>query len=222
MPSCSRKYPVAVLSDPGKPTEPLDISGCDPALLIQQLEMMLTIRYAEDQISDWATDGSARRLPVRQTCAVGEPALLEAQYDLLDRSIEDDILPTASHLSLGVTAYGALARGLLTGKYSRDSRFPENDRRHRLAHFSDAAWKVNSDVIERLRLVSESCRRSMSQVAIRWVLDHPAVDCIVIGAKNTMQIDSNVDILNWSLTDGDRAMLAPVRRSCTPTCNDNE
>lgn len=60
MPPISNKDLVDVLSDPGNFTEPLNISGCNPSLLINQLEMMLIIRYAEDQISDWAADGSAK------------------------------------------------------------------------------------------------------------------------------------------------------------------
>lgn len=138
---------------------------------------------------------------------------LEVKYSLLDTSAELDMFPWAQTHGVGIFAYGVLAQGLLSGKYDSDSEFELTDRRHRLEHFKRSSWATNEPILNRLAAVSSRYGKPMSQVSIRWVLDHPAVSSVIIGAKTPKQLQSNVSALMWRLMNQDRVFLTGKQRA---------
>ncbi|BCV20674.1 aldo/keto reductase [Moorella sp. Hama-1] len=144
-------------------------------------------------------------MEANRICKLGA---IEILYNLVNRECETDVLPIAQALGLGVLAYGALAQGLLTGKYTRTSVFDQTDRRHRLWHFSPEAWPVNQRLLKRLSRVAASYGKTLAQIAIRWVLDQPGVTAAIVGAKSPEQVDANVGALHWSLSEDERQFLA--------------
>jgi aryl-alcohol dehydrogenase-like predicted oxidoreductase len=145
---------------------------------------------------------------VERAHAVLPLAALELQYSLLDRAAEQDLLPLAGRLGIGVLAYGPLAQGMLSGKYGRASRFGADDRRHRLPHFAGERLEEAVAVVERLREEAERLGRTPAQLALRWVLEHPAVRCAIAGAKSPGQVEGNLGALGWEPPVGFRDVLA--------------
>ena len=145
---------------------------------------------------------------IREAHRVSNLAAVELPYSVIDRRVEADTLPCCLELAIGVLAYGTLAQGLLTGKYGPGARFGQEDRRHRLPHFHGASLIENLKTVDRLRQIGERYGKSPSQVAIRWVLEYPAVSSAITGAKSLAQIENNVGASGWSLTERDRQYIA--------------
>jgi aryl-alcohol dehydrogenase-like predicted oxidoreductase len=135
-------------------------------------------------------------------------AAVELQYSLIDRRFGAGVLPHCKDHGIGVLAYGTLAQGLLSGKYGSSTVFGTDDRRHRLPHFQGEALGRNLSLVERLKRVGEPHHRSPSQVAIRWVLDHPAVCGAIVGAKSPVQVKENVGATGWRLEEEEWAYIA--------------
>jgi aryl-alcohol dehydrogenase-like predicted oxidoreductase len=157
---------------------------------------------------------------VRRAHAVLPLAALELQYSLLDRGAEAGLLPLARELGVTVLAYGPLAQGLLTGKYGAGARFGANDRRHRLGHFRGRGLERALEVVGRVCAAAERLGRTPAQVALRWVLDHPAVSCAIAGAKSPAQVEANAGVAGWRLPPEMREALAgfePVDAGALPS-----
>ncbi|MHB9002030.1 MAG: aldo/keto reductase, partial [Thermoanaerobaculia bacterium] len=95
-----------------------------------------------------------------------------------------------------------------SGKYTAQTVFAEDDRRHRLDAFKEPALSRALNAVARLRDVAAAHGKTEAQVAIRWVLDQPGVTAAVVGAKSVQQIESNAGAIGWRLSDDDLRRLA--------------
>ncbi len=119
-------------------------------------------------------------------------ATLQVDYSILNRTPEADILPYCQAHNIGVIVRGALAMGILTGKYDADTRFPEGDFR-RSWHENPAEQAIYlADLVRVEKLASLANGRSLAQVALQFTLAHPAVTTVIPGAKNRHQMRDNV------------------------------
>lgn len=145
---------------------------------------------------------------IREAHQAADLSAVELPYNLIDRRCEAEVLPLCRELGLAVIAHGPLAQGLLTGKYDLNSRFGQDDRRHRLPHFQGKALVEHLRIVDRLKEVGERHQRSPAQVAIRWLLDYTSVTCAITGAKSPPQIEDNVGAVGWSLAQDECRYLA--------------
>ena len=114
---------------------------------------------------------------------------VENEYSLLERGIERDILPAADRLGIGVLPYFPLASGLLSGKYRRGERGPENARLHgREPEHDDERFEV----IEGLTALAAEHGVGLVDVAIGTLAAQPAVSSVIAGAMNPEQVRANV------------------------------
>ena len=132
-----------------------------------------------------------------------EISAIECPYNLIEWKDSHDLLRYAKTQGLASFSYGPLVQGLLSGKYTSNSQFNVNDRRHRLPQFSENSWIRNSVILSALSKVSLKYEKSISQCAIRWVLDSGLVDSVIFGAKSRVQVAHNVEALDWTLADTD-------------------
>jgi len=134
--------------------------------------------------------------------------IVELQYNLVDRISEEELLPYCRTEKINVFAYGALAQGLLTGKYDASTTFEKDDRRHRLPHFQPNFIKKNLQILDKLKTIGDRYGKTLSQVAIRWILDNPSISAAIVGAKTPYQTEMNLGALEWQLTSEERAYLS--------------
>jgi len=156
--------------------------------------------------------------------AVGHCTVSSAQtlYSLIDRTAENDVLRFCKERNVGVLVYGALAHGLLTGKYMPGAEFPANDRRSRLPTFTPGGLADKYPVIKQLQYAAARYGVTPAQVAIRWVLENPAVSCVVTGVKTSRQIEENVGALGWQLSQEDRESITRVASTMTESSSSVE
>jgi aryl-alcohol dehydrogenase-like predicted oxidoreductase len=134
---------------------------------------------------------------------------LQAPYSLVDRGIEGELLSCCARFEMGVVAYNPLAQGLLSGKFGPEVRFGSDDVRNRSKYFQPGEFEKNLRVVTRLRKVARHYGKTPAQVALRWVLDHPLLTCVIPGIKKPEQIEENAGAATgWELARQDREWLA--------------
>jgi aryl-alcohol dehydrogenase-like predicted oxidoreductase len=129
--------------------------------------------------------------------------LLQIEYDLLDPTAEDALLPAAIAKNVGVMVRTPLARGLLTGKFPPGQPIPAEQQWRRPR---GDQLQLRLERIEELRFLERS-GQTLAQAAIRFVLAHPGVHCAVPGARTVEQLEANVPAADADLTADERARV---------------
>jgi aryl-alcohol dehydrogenase-like predicted oxidoreductase len=115
--------------------------------------------------------------------------VVQVEYSVLNRRAETEILPYLADHGIAAVLRGPLQKGLLTGKFTSDSTFPDEDVR---ADWPEQPWyRRDLERVERLREL-ERPDATVGQLALRFVLDHPVVSSAIPGAKTPEQVDANV------------------------------
>jgi aryl-alcohol dehydrogenase-like predicted oxidoreductase len=141
---------------------------------------------------------------------------IQPPYHLFRRDIEGGLLRYAQARNIGVLAYGPLAHGLLGGTISTTTTFGADDWRSRSPAFTGPGFARNLEIVARLRRFAADRGATISQLAVAWVLAHPAVQVAIVGARTPAHLDENVAALDLTLssddlTDIEEIMDAAVR-----------
>jgi aryl-alcohol dehydrogenase-like predicted oxidoreductase len=140
---------------------------------------------------------------IRRACAVRPVSDLQIEYSLISRGIEDEILPVCRELGVGVTAYGVLSRGLLSGHWSPDRDLPANDFRSRAPRFRRENIERNLELVDALRAVATEKDVTVAQLAIAWVLSRGEDVVPLVGARRRDRLEEALGTLELELTPGD-------------------
>ena len=144
---------------------------------------------------------------LRRAHAVHPIADLQIEYSLLSRGIEDDILPTCRELGIGITAYGVLSRGLLSGHWTKDRALPPGDFRAHGPRFSGDNLARNLALTEALREIAEAKGVTVAQLAIAWVLGRGDDIVPLVGARHRDRLTEALGALDVTLTAGEVARV---------------
>ena len=139
--------------------------------------------------------------------AVAPLHVVQSPYNLFERAIEKDVLPYARRQGLTVLAYGALCRGLLSGRMRRDTRFLGDDLRQTDPKFQPRRYQQYLDAVAALdRLAHERYGRNVLALAVRFILDQgPTI--ALWGARRPDQLAPIDDVLGWRLDDETRVAI---------------
>ncbi|HEX2467583.1 MAG TPA: aldo/keto reductase [Solirubrobacterales bacterium] len=132
---------------------------------------------------------------------------LQIEYSLLSRGIEAEILPTCRELGIGVTAYGVLSRGLLSGHWSRDRETAPGDFRSHAPRFSEENIDRNLELVEVIRAVAEAKGATVAQLAIAWVLSRGEDVVPLVGARTRERLAESLGAVEVELSDEDLAAI---------------
>lgn len=139
-------------------------------------------------------------------------------YHLLDRTIEREMIPMAQSYGIGIIPWSPLARGFLTGKYTRGEPIPGDSRfgsdagrgaaflRRRDLHFTDRAF----DLLDFVQNIAAEKGCSASQIALAWVNSKPGITSPIIGPRTMAHLVDNIGATDIGLTDDDHAGLDAV------------
>ena len=123
-------------------------------------------------------------------------------YNLFEREIEADVLPYCRAHSLTTLAYGALCRGLLSGRMRPDTEFAEDDIRRTDPKFQAPHYTRYLKAVERLdRLARERYGKRVIHLAVRWLMDQPGVSIALWGARRPHQLDAVNGALGWNIDE---------------------
>ncbi len=144
---------------------------------------------------------------IRRAHAVHPVADLQIEYSLLSRAVEADVLPTLRELGIGMTAYGVLGRGLLSGHWSAGRVAGPGDMRAISPRFSSGNVEHNLALVEALRGIAEGKGCTVAQLAIAWVAAQGADIVPLVGARTRERLAEALPALALDLTADDLAEI---------------
>ena len=145
---------------------------------------------------------------IRRAHAVHPIVDLQIEYSLIARGIERDILKTCRELGIGITAYGVLARGLISGHWSKDSGKTGKDYRLMTPRFQGANLDANLALVEQLRAIAAEVGATPAQVAIAWVAAQGKDIVPLVGARRRDRLTEALGAAKVTLTPAHLAALA--------------
>lgn len=124
-------------------------------------------------------------------------------YNLFERGVEKDVLPTCREHKIGTLTYGALCRGLLGGRYAKDATFPQGDLRRWDPKFKPDKFPQYLKAVERLKKLAEQKECSVAQLAIAWTAQQPGVSCALVGARDSKQAKENAGAAGFTFSENE-------------------
>jgi aryl-alcohol dehydrogenase-like predicted oxidoreductase len=178
----------------------------------------------EDVEEGWATfaaikeQGLVRHIGVsnfdvaqlRRAQAIAPVETLQPPYSLLERAVEDEILPFAQSEGIGVVTYSPMASGLLTGAMTaeRVAALPVDDWRKHDPRFQEPQLSRHLALVGRLQEVADRHGATAGAIAVAWALHHPAVHGSIVGFRRPEQVEALAIAGNLELSDDDLATIA--------------
>ncbi|MGQ5259650.1 aldo/keto reductase [Micromonospora sp. ZYX-F-536] len=142
----------------------------------------------------------------------GRARFISAQnhYNLLQRSVETEVIPACERFGLGMLPFFPLANGLLTGKYRRGAQPPAGSRLSGGGRYAERFAAADWDTIEAIEAYAAERGLTMLQVAIGGLAAQPAVSSVIAGATTPEQVHANAAAGTWEPTDEDLAALRAI------------
>jgi aryl-alcohol dehydrogenase-like predicted oxidoreductase len=180
-----------------------------------RLDSTVPIEDTVGAIADMVKAGYVRHIglsevgadAIRRASAVHPISDLQIEYSLISRGIEEDILPACRELCIGITAYGVLSRGLISGHWSK-AREGEPGFRANAPRFQGANLDTNLALVEAIRGIAKGIGASVAQVAIAWVVSQGPDIVPLIGARRRDRLAEALGALNVKLSADDLTKLA--------------
>jgi aryl-alcohol dehydrogenase-like predicted oxidoreductase len=144
---------------------------------------------------------------IRRAHAVHPISDLQIEYSLLSRAVEADVLPTLRELGIGLTAYGVLGRGLISGHWSAERSAGPEDGRAVSPRFATGNVEHNLALVEALRRVAQNKGCTVAQLAIAWVAAQGHDIVPLVGARNPERLAEALPATELHLTPDDLAEI---------------
>ena len=179
-------------------TDYLDIYFChryDPDTEVAEVVRAMEDLIRQGKILYWGTSvWSAGQIERANADAdhfgAYRPVVEQPRYNMLDRHIEDDIMPTCRHHGLGLTVWSPLAQGLLTGKYNNG--IPEGSRGATTKWLEGDMTEQNINRVKKLASLAADHDLTIAQLALAWILRLDEISCAIIGATRVEQLEENI------------------------------
>jgi aryl-alcohol dehydrogenase-like predicted oxidoreductase len=125
----------------------------------------------------------------------------QVPYSMINRTIEKDVVPQAVAKKMSIIPYSPLQRGLLTGKIKRNHKFNAGDTRENNRFYKpDNIDRVNT-FLQQIKPIADDYSVSLTQLVINWTTRQPAMDCVLVGARDEKQVQENVKSLSFKLKE---------------------
>ncbi len=146
---------------------------------------------------------------IRRIQVIHPVASLQPPYSMLERGIEEELLHYCSANNIGIIVYSPMQKGILTGRFTRErvQNLPQDDHRHEDPRFQEPELSANLKLVEGLRSIAERSDRTVAQLAIAWVLQHPELTAAIVGARHPSQIEETVAAGDLMLSEEDIAAI---------------
>jgi aryl-alcohol dehydrogenase-like predicted oxidoreductase len=187
-------------------TDVIDLYQChwpDPSTPIEE-----TI----GEMAKMKTEGKIRAIGVsnfdaaltQKAQSVAQIASNQVPYSLLNREIENELVPFCLEKDIGILAYGPIGGGILSGKYKEKPKFRKNDARTFFYnYYEEPLWSKAQALLKELEKIAKRHGRPIAQLAINWVCHQPGISSALVGARNPEQAEANAAAGDWQLSSED-------------------
>jgi aryl-alcohol dehydrogenase-like predicted oxidoreductase len=138
---------------------------------------------------------------LEQSLTVRHVDSLQPPYSILRPKVEQELLPYCQEKGIGVVAYSALTSGLLSGNYTYDTKFEANDWRSRNAAHTGENLRKNVDRADKLKVIAARHNLTLPQLAIAYILAHPALTSAIVGVRKPSHILSVLPAADVTLSE---------------------
>jgi aryl-alcohol dehydrogenase-like predicted oxidoreductase len=154
---------------------------------------------------------------LKECMALRRVDIVQYGLNMFDRRMNKEIFPYCLEQGIGVMIFSPLASGLLTGTFTKDMAFGGNDWRAKGGMpqlqgilFAEGSFQRNVQVVDELKPIAARLGKRMPHLALRWVLSNPAVSVPLMGIRAVEEVEDNMGVLGWTLTDADIAEIDGV------------
>lgn len=138
-------------------------------------------------------------------------------YNLLERGIEQDVLPFCHKEGITTLVYGVLCRGLLTGRMNLNTQFKGDDLRKIDPKFQPPSFGHYLKAVKALDQFSKDrYGKSVLELSVRWAMDQPGVSVVLWGARRPQQLDPIEGVMGWSLNQGALSLIDQILEQNIP------
>lgn len=182
----------------------------DPLVPIEETAAAMQELYRQGKIrAIGVSNYSAKQMDIFRQAAPLH--VVQPPYNLFERQIEQDILPYASSYNLTTLTYGALCRGLLTGRMKPDTQFTGDDLRKIDPKFQQPRYGQYLEAVAQLeRFARERFNKGVLALAVRWLLDQSGVSVALWGARRPDQLEPVDEIMGWTIDDESRKIIDQI------------
>lgn len=124
----------------------------------------------------------------------------QVPFSMVNRGIEQDVVPYCIENHKSILAYSPMERGLLTGKMQPGQQFGEGDHRAGLKFFKDENIRRTNTFLEKIKPLADEKNATLGQLVIRWTIEHPGITVALVGARNAEQASQNAKAIEVKLS----------------------
>jgi len=140
---------------------------------------------------------------------------VQSKYNILERDIENELIPCCIKHGIGLIPWGPLAGGFLSGKYKKGDEYrpqPQNRRPDKVFFdlYKGIMTEKNWERLETLKDFAKSKGHKISELAISWLLSHPFIPTVIVGVSKPEQLDENLKGVYWKLTQKELAQIEQI------------
>ncbi len=180
----------------------LDLYFChrfDPTTPVEETMQTLSDMVAAGKIlyfgvSEWSPVQLCKAFSAVKDLHLRPLSVIQPQYNMVDRYIEDEIVPLAAEHGAGIVSFSPLAQGLLTGKYRKGQPLPAGSRATHQAdkQINNLLTDENLTKVEALQTIADGMNVPLSVLALAWILRLPQISSVITGASKPEQLETNV------------------------------
>lgn len=201
-------------------TDYVDIFYChraDPETDLEETMRALDDMVAQGKvlytgISEWPSQTIKQAMTIQDEFRLRKLRASQPAYNLLNRSIEDEVLPLCQAHGIGTIAFSPLAQGILTGKYRSGEPWPKDSRASNPAVGRSIQRFLTPKALQQaqqLQHLADAHGLSLTHMALAWILQQPGISGLIIGASRPQQVRDNLEALNVNLSS---ELLAQIDR----------
>jgi aryl-alcohol dehydrogenase-like predicted oxidoreductase len=137
-------------------------------------------------------------------------AVIQSEYNMLNRKLEEEIIPYCRTYDVGLVPYLPLAGGFLTDKYKRDQPAPAGSRGESSPYVQGFMKPEVFDITEKLGAWAQAKGHALNELAQAWLMAQPKVCSVISGATKLEQVEANVKAADWVLTETDLKEISEI------------
>jgi aryl-alcohol dehydrogenase-like predicted oxidoreductase len=131
----------------------------------------------------------------------------QVPYSMVNRKIEEEVVPLCIKKNIGILAYSPMQRGLLTGKIKPGHKFNEGDTRPSTPYYKEPNLTKILTIVDKMRPVAENHNATVAQVVLNWTMNRPGITCVLAGARNSEQVLENTGAVGFKLLGEETALI---------------
>jgi aryl-alcohol dehydrogenase-like predicted oxidoreductase len=134
-------------------------------------------------------------------------ASLQPPYSVINRGIEKEVLPYCRQHGIGTVVYSPMERGLLTGKYGPEHKFPDGDHRNGYKAFKPEVRKSVQEALAKVKAIADKHSASFAQLIVNWTFSEPGITAALVGARDAKQAEHNAGAMRFTLSEDERKQV---------------